>query len=66
MDWTPFEDRARPVELSQVTIGLDRMRRIEISSDDEAAIGRIFAWLIGQVSLARGEAADAKKPPAAV
>jgi hypothetical protein len=66
MDWTPFEDRPRPVELAQVMVGLHRMRRIEIVSDDEAVIGAIFAWLVGQVSLARREAADAKKPPAAV
>jgi hypothetical protein len=51
--WVPFEERPRPVELSRVIITLDRMKKIEIASDDEAAIGNIFAWLMGQVSLAR-------------
>jgi hypothetical protein len=53
MDWTPFEDRPRPPELGKVVLALDRMRRIEIISDDEAAIGTIFAWLLGQAQLAR-------------
>jgi hypothetical protein len=52
-DWTPFEDRPRPPELAQVIVTLDHMERIEIVSHDEKAIGVIFAWLMGQVSLAR-------------
>ena len=56
MDWTPFEKRPRPPQLAQAVIALDRMKRIEIASDDEEAIGVIFAWLMGQVSLARHEA----------
>lgn len=58
MDWTPFEKRPRPPQLAEVVITLDRMQRIEISSDDEAAIGDVFAWLVGQVSLARGVVFD--------
>jgi hypothetical protein len=52
-EWTPFEDRPRPVELGRVVLALDRMKRIEIVSDDEEAIGVIFAWLLGQAQLAR-------------
>ena len=54
-DWTPFEDRPRPVQLGQVALMVDHMRRIEIVSDDEEAIGLIFAWLLGQAALARQE-----------
>jgi hypothetical protein len=57
MDWTPFEERPRPPGLSQVLLAVERMQRIEIASDDEAVIGDIFAWLIGQVALARRGAA---------
>jgi hypothetical protein len=53
MDWVPFEDRPRPVELARVVLAVDRMKRIEIVSDDPEAIGVIFAWLLGQAQLAR-------------
>jgi|HubBroStandDraft_5_1064220.scaffolds.fasta_scaffold458047_2 hypothetical protein len=55
MDWTPFEDRPRPAQLGKVVLALDRMKRIEIVSDDEEAIGVIFAWLLGQAQLARSD-----------
>jgi hypothetical protein len=54
-DWMPFEDRPRPKELGRVVLAVDRMRRIEITSPDEEAIGAIFAWLLGQAQLARRE-----------
>ena len=55
MEWTPFEDRPRPPQLGNVMLAVDRMKRIEIVSDDEEAIGLIFAWLLGQAQLARSE-----------
>lgn len=52
--WVPFEERPRPdADLAGVRLTLDRMQRIFIGHEDEAAIGRIFAWLQGQVALAR-------------
>lgn len=53
MTWVPFEERPRPPQLGRVILALDRLQRIEIASDDEEAIGLIFAWLLGQASLAR-------------
>lgn len=47
--------RPRPRQLGQVFIGVDRMKRIEITSDDEEAIGLIFAWLLAQSVLAQEE-----------
>jgi hypothetical protein len=52
-EWTPFEQRPRPPQLGRVVLAIDRMKRIEIVSDDEEAIGLIFAWLLGQANLAR-------------
>jgi hypothetical protein len=52
--WVPFEERPRPDgDLKGVTIGIDRMKRIEITHPDEAALGRVFAWALGQIRLAR-------------
>jgi hypothetical protein len=54
MTWVPFEERPRPDgDLAGATFGLDQMKRIEITHPDEGAMGRIFAWLMGQASLAR-------------
>jgi hypothetical protein len=55
MTWLPFEDRPRPdADLAKARLALDRGQRIEITvADDDAAVGRIFAWLMGQVRLAR-------------
>lgn len=57
--WVPFEERPRPPQLGRVALMLHRMKRIEIASDDEEAIGVIFAWLLGQAQLARK---DAERP----
>ena len=53
--WVPLEQRPRPAQLGSVSLSCIAMERIEIVSDDEEAIGVIFAWLLGQASLARGE-----------
>lgn len=52
-DWLPFEERPRPPQLGRCILAVDQMKRIEIVSDDEEAIGVVFAWLLGQASLAR-------------
>jgi hypothetical protein len=59
--WIPFEDRPRPPELGRVTFTTVHLKRIEIIADDEAAIGAIFAWLLGQAQLARNE--EEETPP---
>jgi len=54
--WVPFDQRPRPdADLFRASISVSRMKSIEIMHDDEAAIGRIFAWLMGQIALARVE-----------
>jgi hypothetical protein len=53
VDWTPFEERPRPAGLGRVVLGLNRLRRIEITSDSEEDIGEVFAWLLGQAHLSR-------------
>lgn len=55
MTWTPFEERPRPIALARTVLTLDRMHRIEITAENEDDIGEIFAWLMGQVALARRE-----------
>jgi hypothetical protein len=56
MTWIPFEERPRPDEdLAHATLALDRCKVIEIRGADEDATGRIFAWLLGQMQLARIE-----------
>lgn len=52
-EWIPFEERPRPPQLSRVKLAITRMERIEIASEDEEAIGLIFAWLLGQMQLAK-------------
>jgi hypothetical protein len=54
MNWTPFEERPRPPQLGELTLVIDRMRRIQIEHDDEAVVGEVFAWLLGQAMLTRG------------
>lgn len=53
-DWIPFEERERPNEdLMQAKLTLRlAWRSIEITGADEAATGRLFAWLQGQIILA--------------
>jgi hypothetical protein len=52
--YLPPADRERPdADLAQVSLALD-WKYIVIGSADEAALGRIFSWLVGQVQLAGG------------
>lgn len=55
--WVPFEDRPRPPELAEALITVDRMKTLVITHEDDAALGRITAWLMGQMMRAK------KDPP---
>lgn len=55
-DWVPFEDRPRPKALANIRLTYVRECVAITSPDgDEAAIGEINAWLIGQIGLAKRE-----------
>jgi hypothetical protein len=52
--YLPPADRERPdADLAQISLALD-WKYIVIGGSDEAALGRIFSWLVGQVQLAGG------------
>jgi len=58
MTWEPFEDRPRPdADLANVTLTIQRDRggcgHIVISTEKYDQAGNIFAWLMGQMTLAR-------------
>jgi hypothetical protein len=58
--WTPFEDRPRPdADLAKVTLTLQRDQggrgHIIVSTENYDQAGAIFAWLMGQMTLARIE-----------
>ncbi|HEY1878491.1 MAG TPA: ribbon-helix-helix protein, CopG family [Caulobacteraceae bacterium] len=58
----PPSERPRPDgDLAQVKVSLD-WKTITLRCDDEAALGRIFMWLIGQVDLSQSGESD---PPSA-
>ncbi|HLY79782.1 MAG TPA: hypothetical protein VKQ70_10435 [Caulobacteraceae bacterium] len=58
--WVPFEERPRPdADLVGARLVYDGMAgTVLIEHPDEGAIGRINAWLMGQMMLARTEIED--------
>jgi hypothetical protein len=51
--WVPFEERPRPdADLARISMKIEGAQ-IAIAAPDADASGRIFAWLIGQLNLAR-------------
>lgn len=56
--WVPFEKRPRPPQLGEARMELQRFDEggvILLHLKDYAAAGNIFAWLQGQMTLARQE-----------
>lgn len=59
MTWTPFENRPRPVELGGAQMTLQRLMDegvIVLRFKDYDTAGAIYAWLMGQMTLAKREA----------
>lgn len=58
MTWTPFEDRPRPPDLGSAQMTLQRLVDegvVVLRFKDYDTAGVIYAWLLGQMTLAKRE-----------